>query len=199
MSTWTKSAPTELCLRGCPSTFRIFWIPGYQVVAWNALPSSGLSTYSTRIGARAPCAPFCPLWGRVGIKKAQRGNQEQKKAHLRILGLRFYVFPNLTNFLFLFLCLFLPQIFSFSLAIQNSNWVLLDFTYLFHLQHRSCPLHFFLFPGQSSLFGLGHCCIRQAGFPGDDLGEVSSLNTVQLFIHTSQWFLENIGISRCFL
>ena len=137
--------------------------------------------------------------GEWGSRKIQRSTQEQKKVHKRTLGLVFYVFPHLTNFLFLFLCLFLPQIFLFSLAIQNSNWVLLDFTYLFHLQHRSCPLHFFLFPGQSSLFGLGHCCIRQAGFPGDDLGEVSSLNTVQLFIHTSQWFLENIGISRCFL
>ena len=146
MSTYAIWAPTELCLLGCPRTFRIFGIPGYQVVAWSALPSSGLSTYSTRIRARAPCAPLCPLWGRMGSRKL-KGGIRNKISSREVLGLDFYVFPNLTNFLFLFLCLFLPQIFLFFLSVQISEFKLVNVRFYISFQpapHKLPPPFLFI-------------------------------------------------------
>ena len=63
--------------------------------------------------------------------------------------------------------------------------------YLLHLVHRRPPLggvhgvHVFAFLCQSSLYGLQHCCIRQASFPGGDLQKA--------YHHPNSTPLEDIG------
>ena len=136
-------------------------------------------------------------WGSRKLK----GGIRNKISSREVLGLDFYVFPNLTNFLFLFLCLFLPQIFLFFLSVQISEFKLVNVRFYISFQpapHKLPPPFLFISWSIQPLWA-GTLLYTPGRFSwgwswrGEFIEHCSTVHTRIPMV------LENIGISRCFL